>query len=94
MKKSILYSLAATTLLSTTLLTGILANADESGDTTTTTAKITFTGGNDDPVNPVDPDNPDNPVNPVDPDDPDNHGTDDNGPLSIDYVSNISFGTQ
>ncbi len=82
MKKSILYSLAATTLLSATLLTGILANAAESGDATTTTAKVTFTGGNDDPVNPVDPD------------DPDNHGTDDNGPLSIDYVSNISFGTQ
>ncbi|MFG5432665.1 WxL domain-containing protein [Enterococcus faecalis] len=82
MKKSILYSLAATTLLSATLLTGILANAAESSDATTTTAKVTFTGGNDDPVNPVDPD------------DPDNHGTDDNGPLSIDYVSNISFGTQ
>ncbi|NSU15518.1 WxL domain-containing protein [Enterococcus faecalis] len=82
MKKSILYSLAATTLLSATLLTGVLANAAESGDATTTTAKVTFTGGNDDPVNPVDPD------------DPDNHGTDDNGPLSIDYVSNISFGTQ
>ena len=94
MKKSILYSLAATTLLSATLLTGVLANAAESGDATTTTAKVTFTGGNDDPVNPVDPDDPDNPVNPVDPDDPDNHGTDDNGPLSIDYVSNISFGTQ
>lgn len=45
------------------------------------------------PVDPTDPDNP-NPPDPVDPTDPENPGTGNSGPLSIDYVSNIEFGTQ
>lgn len=45
------------------------------------------------PIDPTDPDNP-NPPNPVDPTDPENPGTGNSGPLSIDYVSNIEFGTQ
>ncbi|WP_275401055.1 WxL domain-containing protein [Enterococcus faecium] len=97
MKKQVFYTLAATVLLSSSLLSTLNVQADETEpikDSATSTAKITFTGDNSDPVNPVDPDDPDNPVNPVDPDDPDNHGTGDNGPLSIDYVSNITFGTQ
>ncbi|HGL5645169.1 TPA: WxL domain-containing protein [Enterococcus faecium] len=97
MKKQVFYTLAATVLLSSSLLSALNVQADETEpakDSTTSTAKITFTGDNTDPVDPINPDDPDNPVNPVDPDDPDNHGTGDNGPLSIDYVSNITFGTQ
>ncbi|MEY8445211.1 WxL domain-containing protein [Enterococcus ratti] len=82
MKKQFLCSFAATTLLATTLFNGSFVFATENDEHAISNAKITFTGENTDPVNPVDPD------------DPDNHGTDDNGPLSIDYVSNISFGTQ
>lgn len=96
MKKSLIYT-ATITLLSTSILGGLLVNADEQGDGASSTAKITFTGGNSDPNGPVDPDQPDHHVDPsddVDPDDPDNHGTGDNGPLSIDYVSNITFGTK
>ena len=44
---------------------------------------------NTDPTNPVDPTNPDNPF---EPDNPAQPGT--NGPLSIDYASNLDFGTQ
>lgn len=47
---------------------------------------------NTDPTNPVDPENPDNPDPPVDPIDPENPGTGNDGPLSIDFVSNITFG--
>lgn len=59
----------------------------------------------DDPNTPGDPDypgkDPDDPnhVNPIDPDDPGNDGSGENdgtgnkGPLSLDYVSNIDFGT-
>ncbi|PEH49553.1 WxL domain-containing protein [Enterococcus faecium] len=98
MKRQVLYTAATVVLLSTSILGGLAVHADDAtGDAATSTAKITFTGGNEDPVGPVDPDNPDTPVNPntpVDPDDPDNHGTGDNGPLSIDYVSNITFGTK
>ncbi|MBC1975262.1 WxL domain-containing protein [Listeria booriae] len=55
---------------------------------------IIFEAGNSitDPVDPTDPGNP-NPPNPVDPTDPENPGTGNEGPLSIDYVSNIEFGT-
>ncbi|PFJ18059.1 cell surface protein, partial [Bacillus cereus] len=47
-------------------------------------------------TNPIDPTNPDNPTppNPIDPEDPDNGGTGNSGELTIDYVSNIQFGTQ
>ncbi|WP_207696040.1 hypothetical protein DOK67_0000596 [Enterococcus sp. DIV0212c] len=44
------------------------------------------------PVNPIDPDVPIEPGTPVDPEDPDNPGTGNEGPLTIDYVSNIEFG--
>jgi hypothetical protein len=40
------------------------------------------------PTNPVDPENPDNPFT------PDKPATGENGPLSIDYVSDFNFGTQ
>ncbi|MGJ0860672.1 WxL domain-containing protein [Enterococcus faecium] len=65
MKKQVFYTLAATVLLSSSLLSTLNVQADETEptkDSATSTAKITFTG--------------------------------DNGPLSIDYVSNITFGTK
>ncbi|MBT2645280.1 WxL domain-containing protein [Bacillus sp. ISL-34] len=45
---------------------------------------------------PVDPANPDNQAlpSPIDPIDPDNGGTGNSGSLTLDYVSNIHFGTQ
>ncbi|MGM0838269.1 MAG: WxL domain-containing protein [Bacillota bacterium] len=48
------------------------------------------------PTNPVDPTNPDNPnpPSPIDPEDPGNGGTGNGGALTLDYVSNIQFGTQ
>lgn len=80
MKKNIL----ATTLLSVLAINtmSMTIYAEEMSDSATSTAKITFEG-NDTHSN-----------KPVNPDDPNNHGTGDQGPLSIDYVSNISFGTQ
>lgn len=43
------------------------------------------------PVNPIDPNIP---IFPVDPLDPTNKGTGEHGPLSIDFASNLDFGTQ
>lgn len=62
--------------------------------THTSDTKINFTAGEGIVTPPVDPTNPDNPnvPNPLDPTDPDNPGTGQDGPLSIDYVSNIKFG--
>ncbi len=82
MKKQVFYTLAATVLLSSSLLSTLNVQADETEptkDSATSTAKISFTGGNDDPVDPLIPDN------------PDDHGTGDHGPLSIDHVSEISL---
>ena len=78
MKKQVFYTLAATVLLSSSLLSTLNVQADETEptkDSATSTAKITFTGGNDDPVDPLIPDN------------PDDHGSGDHGPLSIDHVT-------
>ncbi|EOH87533.1 WxL domain-containing protein [Enterococcus villorum] len=92
MKKSIL----STTLLSVLAIGGmsITVHADLLQDVTTSNAKITFEGNDNQPTGPVNPDDPDSPSENTDPNDPNNHGTGDQGPLSIDYVSNISFGTQ
>lgn len=83
MKKNIL----ATTLLSVLAINtmSMTIYAEEMSDSATSTAKITFEENDTHSNKPVNPDNPD---------DPNNHGTGDQGPLSIDYVSNISFGTQ
>lgn len=95
MKKNIL----ATTLLSVLAINtmSMTIYAEEMSDSATSTAKITFEGNDTHSNKAVNPDNPDDPIDKpdeVDPDDPNNHGTGDQGPLSIDYVSNISFGTQ
>jgi hypothetical protein len=97
MKKIITLSMASLALISSATVGAKLVLADETGDKAESTAKITFTGDNTDPNVPVDPNNPDNPDdpnNPADPDDPDNHGTGNEGPLSLDFVSNITFGTK
>ncbi|KRK46133.1 WxL domain-containing protein [Dellaglioa algida] len=51
------------------------------------TGKVGFV----DSVDPTDPVDPTNPVDPIDPTDPVDPGT--AGPLSIDYISNLDFGT-
>lgn len=53
----------------------------------TSTAAITFTPG-DKPVDPVNPDDPSKPL------EPSGQGTGKAGPLSIDYITNITFGNQ
>ena len=55
--------------------------------TVTSSATVTFTPGTD-VTNPVDPDDPSKPL------DPPGQGTGEAGPLSIDYVPNITFGSQ
>lgn len=59
-----------------------VASADES---VSTNATITFTGDNTDPTSPVDPTDPDSPG--------DGTGTGMSGPLSLDYVPTMDFGT-
>ena len=53
----------------------------------TSTATVTFTPGTE-PTSPVDPDDPSKPL------DPPGQGTGEAGPLSIDYVPDITFGSQ
>lgn len=57
--------------------------------------KINFIAGEDiitPPVDPTDPEKPVDPEKPIDPTDPENPGTGEEGPLSIDYISNLKFG--
>lgn len=83
-----------TTLLLLGATTGVTASAEvlnqaESKNT------IHFKAGEGvvtEPINPVDPGKP--VPSPIDPEDGGNTGTGNKGPLSIDYVSNIAFGTQ
>lgn len=85
--------LGVVTLCSTFLLGATtVTHADVVGNYDTK-AKVTFTP-NTDPTNPVDPENPGeevDPEDPVDPGTPIDPGT--NGPLSLDYASNLNFGT-
>ena len=77
-------------ILLCTLVFGITLFSDAqpilADETTSTGAAITFTGDNTDPTSPVDPTNPDNPGT--------NPGTGMGGPLSLDYVPSMAFGTQ
>lgn len=61
-----------------------VVNAEE--ESTSTGATITFTGDNTDPTNPVDPTDPDEPGT--------EPGTGMEGPLSLDYVPQMAFGSQ
>lgn len=49
---------------------------------------------NTDPTDPVDPTDPEKPVDPTDPEDPNGPEPGTNGPLSIDFASNLNFGKQ
>lgn len=82
----------ATLLGSSALALGTTAHAD-TASTAESKNHIIFKA-NTNPTNPVDPTDPGNPnpPSPVDPTDPENPGTGNEGPLSIDYVSNIEFG--
>lgn len=87
MKKNIILVIAAGFLA--------LAVGSNVANAQNTKSEINFVAGDQvtKPVNPLDPTNPIVP-DPIDPMDPDNGGTGQNGPLSIDYVSNIKFGKQ
>ncbi|CAD5903089.1 WxL domain-containing protein [Carnobacterium maltaromaticum] len=78
-------------LLSNSLAYGITGLAADADDVTSSSAVVEF-AVDETPNPPVDPTDPDNPNPPVDPVDPTNPGTGNNGPLSIDLVSNIDFG--
>ncbi|WP_285023817.1 WxL domain-containing protein [Lactococcus garvieae] len=88
------YTVWSTALFLTSLTVGrchVFADsiAVKDGANMTSTGSISFIV-NTDPVNPVNPFNPDpdNPVTPIDP----HHAKPTPGPLSIDYVSNLTFG--
>lgn len=93
MKKRTLTAIAGVSLLG---LTGLSTNALAAvSSTANSTNHIVFEAG-EEVTNPIDPTNPDNPnpSDPIDPTDPTNPGTGNEGSLTIDYVSNIEFGTQ
>lgn len=93
MKKRTLTAIAGILLLG---LTGLSTNALAAvSSTANSTNHIVFEAG-EEVTNPIDPTNPDNPnpSDPIDPTDPTNPGTGNEGSLTIDYVSNIEFGTQ
>lgn len=93
MKKMSLTTIVGLSLLG---LIGMTTSAfAEVASTAKSTNHIIFEAGEEitKPVDPTDPNNPD-PSNPIDPTDPTNPGTGNKGPLTIDYVSNIEFGTQ
>ncbi|EGC2880623.1 WxL domain-containing protein [Listeria monocytogenes] len=81
-------------LSSSVFVSGITANAEEEipkhGASLKSKSTVSFEEDNSitTPLNPINPDD-ENPVTPLDPDD---HEIGTNGPLSIDYVSNIRFG--
>lgn len=80
-RKTSIFAVSTLGLLAFGATTPIVAHAADS------TASVVFKA-NTKPTNPVDPENPDNPFT------PDKPATGENGPLSIDYVSDFNFGTQ
>ncbi|EUJ35683.1 WxL domain-containing protein [Brochothrix campestris] len=89
-------SLAIATILGAAILgTSATTTHAAEGGSLTSKAVVNFIT-NTDPSQPIDPEDPDpeNPVNPIDPIDPENPvgpGTD--GPLSLDFVPSLNFGT-
>lgn len=81
-KTTLLNILASGTLLFSTAIPTLAVAADSTANSNTTAA---FKENNTNPTNPVDPEDPTDPG--------ENPGTGNNGPLSIDYVSNFDFGT-
>ena len=92
--KFALAAAAAMTLASVSI--GGVQAAEVAQKSNTATADVTFKANDSEtkPVDPTDPSKPLDPNKPTDPADPSNPGTGNAGPLSIDYVSNIHFGTQ
>ncbi|PEF42451.1 cell surface protein [Bacillus cereus] len=83
----------ATLLSSSALALGTTAHADIASKATSENHIIFKANTNStDPLDPTDPSKPVDPTKPIDPTDPENPGTGNEGPLSIDYVSNIEFG--
>ena len=84
MKKNMI----GTLLLSTLLLGGLATPAFAEGQATSK-GDITFT----EPTNTVEPLNPTDPSKPVEPADPENPATGQTGPLTLDVVPELPFGT-
>lgn len=84
-------SVSALLVLGLSISTPVFAADVTSTDTTQGTVGI-LEGSNTSPVDPVDPEDPNHPPLDTDPDDPGNNGTGQNGPLSLDYVSDVDFG--
>ncbi|KRL61306.1 WxL domain-containing protein [Latilactobacillus fuchuensis] len=80
--------MASAVVLATSVNLSSVAMAAEAGSVTTK-GDVTFVEDTD-PTTPVDPTDPDIPVDPTDPDKPNST----EGPLSIDYASNLHFGEQ
>lgn len=85
MKKKII----GTLLLSTVVLSGLAATPAFAAEPATTKGDITFT----EPTGSVDPVDPTDPTKPVDPVDPENPETGQAGPLTLDVVPNLPFGS-
>ena len=79
--------LGSSLILGSLVIGQIGAFAGETGDSARSTADVEYTV-NTNPINPTDPTDPGNEIKP----DPENPGTGNAGPLSIDYISNITFG--
>lgn len=85
-----------TALLASGVVVGFQSDAKAAeAKTYQTKGDITFEQSTEpeNPVHPIDPD-PENPVLPTDPTNPDGPGSGTQGPLSIDYVSSLDFGSQ
>ncbi|GKQ43302.1 hypothetical protein RD055328_12250 [Companilactobacillus sp. RD055328] len=93
MKKTIYMAASMTALMAMATTSSVLADDTDASTPSVATShgKIAFTP-KDTPTNPVDPMDPSQPGK-EDPTDPGNGGTGNNGPLSLDYVSNIDFGS-
>lgn len=93
MKKLGLLTIVAITGASLSIPQAAFAEVSSSESSNNT---VNFKSGEGEVTKPVDPKDPTNPVvpEPIDPLDPTNPGTGNQGPLSIDYVSNIKFGEQ
>lgn len=89
MKNKLLISYVA--LISSALLVNLTEVEASTTSQETSENIITFVGGGGDITGPVNPEDPDLPIV-IDPADPNNPGTDNPGPLSLDFVSNIQFG--
>lgn len=88
------FLLVATTILASIFVSPSIILADDTGANYSSEGVIEFEPGTQitDPVDPVDPENPIVPVDPTDPEKPIKPGT--QGPLSIDFASNLDFGKQ